>query len=101
MRVFPTRLAVSAAVLCLFVFFVVPNWISVSAQPRRRAPRAATGKIEIICPVQQIIANGIMGCPDTGCGTVDPFLNRQKNIAVGDVAGAETKPFQYLADLPN
>lgn len=34
-------------------------------------------KIKIPCPTS---LNDINDCPDTGCGTVDPHLNRQKNI---------------------
>jgi hypothetical protein len=34
-------------------------------------------KIAIPCPTT---LNDISDCPDTGCGNVDPHLNRQKNI---------------------
>src|ERR1044072_4070995 len=37
------------------------------------------GKISVPCPTQ---LDDITDCPDPGCGpSLDPFLNRQKNIA--------------------
>lgn len=42
----------------------------------------AQGKIKIKCPTKaELDEQGIVACPPTGCGpTVDPHLNRQKNI---------------------
>ena len=45
---------------------------------RAHATPAPAGKISVPCPAQ---LNDITDCPDTGCGpSLDPFLNRQKNI---------------------
>lgn len=57
------------------------------------------GKITIKCPTTKQLKAGIAACPDTGCGTVDPLLNRLKNIALSDLS-PEDKDFEYLADLP-
>ena len=100
MRLFPTRLAVFAAALFAFVFVIFPAAVSVTAQHKHKAKHAETGKKEIKCPVAAIKANGIKGCPDTGCGTLDPLLNQRKNIVTGDFDSPETKDYQYLADLP-
>lgn len=42
-------------------------------------------KIKIPCPTT---LNSISDCPDTGCGTVDPHLNRQKNMTSLDGEGS-------------
>lgn len=60
-------------------------------------PISDAQKIVVPCPSQ---LTKIQDCPLTGCGTVDPHLNRQKNIH--DVGGnAETKTLQDLRDLPD
>jgi len=42
--------------------------------------------------------NSIQDCPDTGCGNVDPNLNKQKNIRT-DSGTPTDKDFQDLATL--
>ena len=64
----------------------------------RRTSTAATGKKTTInCPAT---LNSINDCPDTGCGLLDPNLNKQKNIAT-DSQAAVKKDFQDLAALPD
>jgi len=72
------------------------------AKPKKKKPQCDPGKakIDITCPTAQELKAGIKACPDTGCGTVDPLLNKQKNIENGDPQSAEDKDFQYLAGLP-
>jgi len=72
------------------------------AQRRRRRTRTrtprATGKVNVPCPAT---LNDITDCPDTGCGpSLDPNLNKQKNIAT-DTQAAVKKDFQDLAALPD
>lgn len=60
-------------------------------------PISDAQKIAIPCPSP---LTKIEDCPDTGCGSVDPHLNAQKNIP--DVGGdADTKTLQDLRDLPD
>lgn len=60
-------------------------------------PISDAQKIVVPCPSP---LTKIEDCPLTGCGTVDPHLNRQKNI--DDVSGdAEPKSLKNLRDLPD
>lgn len=60
-------------------------------------PISDAQKIAIPCPSP---LTRIEDCPDTGCGSVDPHLNRQKNIP--DVSGdPETKTLRDLRALPD
>ena len=89
--------------LVLLVFFILSSLGSISdAQRRRRRTRTrtprATGKVAVPCPAT---LNDITDCPDTGCGpSLDPNLNKQKNIAT-DTQAAAKKDFQDLAALPD
>jgi hypothetical protein len=55
-------------------------------------------KIDVPCPTQ---LRDINDCPDTGCGSLDPFLNRQKNTKTGDPNRAEDIDYADLAAMPN
>lgn len=58
-------------------------------------------KKKIDCPPQGTLdAQGITACPDTGCGTVDPLLNTQKNTVEGDPDTATNLTFTKFAKLP-
>ncbi len=57
------------------------------------------GKQNITCPTPAALKKGIRKCPETGCGLVDPALNRQKNIATSSKT-AKNMDFQDLAALP-
>src|SRR5258708_7268216 len=72
------------------------------AKPKPKKPKCDPGKakVNVTCPTAQELKAGIKACPDTGCGLVDPLLNKQKNIENGDPQSAEDKDFQYLAGLP-
>lgn len=64
------------------------------------APNPNGGKITVPCPTQAVLnAQGINACPDTGCGLLDPLLNKQKNIRVGDPDTAKDIAFADLAAL--
>ena len=52
-------------------------------------------KIKIPCPTN---LNSIGDCPDTGCGNVDPHLNRRKNIPLFD-GEAEPMTIQEMRKL--
>lgn len=54
-------------------------------------------KINVPCPSP---LNSIVDCPDTGCGNVDPHLNRRKNIASLD-GDAEPMTLQQMRKLPD
>jgi hypothetical protein len=59
----------------------------------------AAQKIAIKCPSATELKNGIVACPDTGCGpSLDPLLNKQKNIRSDDREPV-TKTIQDLKDL--
>jgi hypothetical protein len=47
------------------------------------AASSVAQKIAVKCPPTSKLKD-ITGCPDTGCGTVDPHLNEQKNIRSND-----------------
>jgi hypothetical protein len=65
---------------------------------RARAPSPApAGKITVPCPAT---LNDINDCPDTGCGSVDPHLNHQKNIR-SDGQAAEPMTIQEMRNLPD
>src|SRR5260370_41812292 len=85
----------------LLVFFTLSSLSSIGdAQRRRRRTRTprATGKGAVPCPAT---LNDITECPDAGCGpSLDPNLNKQKNIAT-DTQAAVKKDFQDLAALPD
>lgn len=64
---------------------------------RRRRPSEG-GKIAVPCPAT---LNDIGDCPDTGCGpSLDPHLNRQKNIRSLDGEG-EPMTIQEIRNLPD
>ena len=54
-------------------------------------------RVRIPCPTT---LNDINDCPDTGCGNVDPHLNRQKNIRSLD-GEAEPMTIQQMRNLPD
>jgi hypothetical protein len=63
-------------------------------------PNPNGGKITVPCPTKAALnAQGINACPDTGCGLLDPLLNRQKNIRVGNPDTAKDITFADLAAL--
>jgi hypothetical protein len=65
---------------------------------RTRTAAAGGGKSAVPCPSP---LNSITDCPETGCGpSLDPNLNKQKNIRTDNDAPAD-KDFQDLAALPD
>lgn len=60
---------------------------------------AVAQKTKIKCPPKKDLTD-ITACPDTGCGTVDPNLNKRKNIPSDDQAPV-SKTLQDLKDLPD
>jgi hypothetical protein len=77
--------------LCAFGF---PN----PARPDISVPPIPAGKIAVPCPET---LNDITDCPDTGCGpSLDPNLNRQKNIRSDD-REAEPMTIQQIRNLPD
>lgn len=69
-----------------------------AARAHAKPVPAQDGKIAIPCPAQ---LDDITDCPDTGCGpSVDPHLNRQKNIRSLD-GEAEPMTIQEMKDLPD
>src|ERR1700687_5520972 len=90
----------------IILLLVVFGFSSISATQNRRRPRrprapgaaAGSGKSSVDCPST---LNSIEDCPDTGCGpSLDPNLNKQKNIATDDDAPVD-KDFSFLAALPD
>ena len=71
-----------------------------SAKKTTATKKAGGGKVAIQCPAAVMAPDGsIADCPDTGCGgSLDPNLNKQKNIAK-DTDAPVDKDFSYLADL--
>jgi hypothetical protein len=68
------------------------------AKPRKKKASVPSKKIAVPCPQN---LNSITDCPDTGCGgSLDPNLNRQKNIRTNNNP-VDDKDFQYLASLPD
>ncbi len=91
----------------LFVVFALS--VISDARPRTHASRGSgtsqatqAGKVKIPCPAAVKGANAtINDCPETGCGsTLDPNLNKQKNIATDNDAPVD-KDFSFLATLPD
>lgn len=64
--------------------------------------KAAEKKVAIKCPAAVTASGGtIADCPNTGCGgSLDPNLNKQKNIAKDNDAPVD-KDMSYLAELPD
>lgn len=60
----------------------------------------AAQKQTIKCPSAKKLKAGITACPDTGCGNVDPLLNRQKNTTKGNPDEARHIEFAEFAALP-
>lgn len=93
------RTAPIVSVLCVVALTVVIS--SSYAQRNNRQAHAAlkpAGKISIPCPTQ---LDDITDCPETGCGpSLDPFLNKQKNIASMD-GEAEPMTLKQIKDLPD
>jgi len=89
----------------LLVLFALSSFGDAQTRKRGRrksrrppATHKAGKKTAIICPAN---LNSINDCPDTGCGpSLDPNLNKQKNIA-SDTQAAVGKDFQDLAALPD
>src|SRR5712692_9258105 len=92
------RTAIGFLVLAVLVFSTTSD-----AQRRRRGRRraaanaAVNGKVNIPCPTT---LNDITDCPDTGCGNLDPDLNKQKNTTVGDPDSANDMTFADFANIP-
>jgi len=85
------------ALLLIFAFSSLGD-----AQRQRRRPRhprtparSGAGTINVPCPSP---LTSIQDCPDTGCGNLDPNLNKQKNIRT-DSGTPTDKDFQDLATL--
>jgi uncharacterized protein YgiM (DUF1202 family) len=62
----------------------------------------SAGKVGIACPAAVTGADAtITDCPETGCGpSLDPNLNKQKNIATDNDAAVD-KDVSFLAALPD
>jgi hypothetical protein len=91
----------------LFVVFALGAisdvWSQRHASQGPGKPQAAkAGKVKIACPAAVMGANAtIKDCPVTGCGpSLDPNLNKQKNIATDNDASTD-KDFSFLATLPD
>ena len=93
------RRTLTALILLVFAFTSISD-----AQRRRRRPRhprttttatTGAGTVNVPCPSP---LNSIQDCPDTGCGNLDPNLNKQKNIRT-DSGTPTDKDFQDLAAL--
>jgi uncharacterized protein YgiM (DUF1202 family) len=83
------------------VGWVLAKNISTSATSTGSGMKAGN-KIGIACPAAIAGAEAtITDCPDTGCGpSLDPNLNKQKNIAIDNDAPVD-KVFSFLAPLPD
>jgi hypothetical protein len=58
-------------------------------------------KKTVTCPLKtKLKTQGIKACPPTGCGSVDPLLNEQKNIKEGDPDTATDMTFAEFAAHP-
>src|SRR5713226_4726673 len=86
-----------AALLLIFAFSSIGDSQGRRRRPRRPRTTGGAGTVNVPCPSP---LNSIQDCPDTGCGNLDPNLNKQKNIQTD--SGAPTdKDFQDLAALPD
>ncbi len=89
-------------VVSLLCGLALTIFISISDAQRptnyAHATPALSGKISVPCPNP---LNDITDCPDTGCGpSLDPFLNKQKNIRSNDQT-AEAMTIQAMRALPD
>ena len=74
--------------------------VGTGAQTPSPTPNPNGGKITVPCPTDAVLkAKGIDGCFDTGCGSVDPLLNTQKNIRAGNPDAFKDITFADLAAL--
>jgi hypothetical protein len=83
------------------VISILVSLLLIGAEAKTKKTKKDDGKTTIKCPTQKQLKDGIKACPDTGCGNVDPLLNKQKNIDTGNPDSAESKDFSYLFGLPN
>ena len=69
---------------------------------KKKGTNSGGGKVAITCPAAVTAPGGsIADCPNTGCGgSLDPNLNKQKNIATDSGAPVD-KDMNYLAELPD
>lgn len=82
--------------LLLFVLSAITFSATGDAKPRKKTS-APSGKVTLPCPTA---LNSITDCPNTGCGLLDPNLNKRKNIRSDDQS-AETKTIQDMKNLPD
>ncbi len=73
-----------------------------SGKKTTKKKKAGGGKVSITCPAAVTASDGsIADCPNTGCGgSLDPNLNKQKNIATDNDAPVD-KELSFLAELPD
>ena len=95
------RIATLLPLLCVITLTVLISGSRAqqdAARAHAKPAPAQDGKIAIPCPAE---LDDITDCPDTGCRpSVDPHLNRQKNI--GSLDGeAEPMTIQEMKDLPD
>lgn len=96
----------AAILLAPIVLFVVGVTIDAQAPSAHTAKKTgkkdAGSKTAIECPAAVTAPDGsIVDCPLTGCGgSLDPNLNKQKNIAKDNDAPVD-KDLSYLAGLPD
>jgi hypothetical protein len=86
----------TTALLLLCVLSAITFSATSDAKPPKKTS-APSGKVTLPCPAT---LNSITDCPDTGCGLLDPNLNKRKNIRSDDQT-AETKTIQNMKDLPD
>jgi hypothetical protein len=69
---------------------------------QKKGTNAGGGKVAIKCPAAVTAPDGsIADCLNTGCGgSLDPNLNKQKNIATDNDAPVD-REFSFLAELPD
>lgn len=66
------------------------------------ATKKSGGKVAVKCPAAITAGGTIVDCPNTGCGpSLDPNLNKQKNIAPDSLGTPLDKDVEYLAKLPD
>ena len=87
--------------LTLLVFLLGLYLLPIGPNARTKAQQG--GKIAINCPpLKTLNQEGIAGCPDTGCGgSLDPLLNKQKNVTAGDADNTRHMEFAEFAAIPN
>lgn len=93
-------------ILTTVLLFLALSLFAVPASAQKKSElcvaQQKAKKEEVDCPAQKTLdAQGIKACPPTGCGkSLDPLLNKQKNIDEGDPDSFQDMTVAQILAIP-